>query len=1071
MRPIKLTMSAFGPYAGEVTVDFERLGEQGLYLITGDTGAGKTTIFDAITYALYGEPSGESRSENSFRSKYAERQTPTFVELTFRCRGERYTVRRNPEYERPRQRGAGTTRQKKDAGLRYPDGTVHTNANAVTQEITELIGINRDQFVQVAMLAQGEFRKLLLATSEERREIFGRLFNTGRYERLERRLREEANRKGDERENLARSIQEDERRLRWSEGFARAEDAARAQNGDMPNTDDALALLDELLEDDQRRQAALNAQKKELTEHAEALAAQMEQAKKQQRTRQTLTELQNDRTAREKERTEAEEQLKKCKSEEEIAVIEENAHVLASQLPRYRNRETLRKQLADRESALSAQQREVERLAQEGQNLKEQREAAEAKLRELTGRDEASAWNAELAGLEAQLPDYRELEEQRKSLIEKEKALKKVTGSREELQGRLEELTASLQKNRQELGTLQNAQTEQAQADAEVIRLNEMAAKLEELKKDSKALQKKEKEHQKAIERYREAAKRADEANDVYQQKKRAYLDGQAGVLASELQEGAPCPVCGSCSHPNPARPAQEVPSKEAFELAEQDNKRASDAERAEAAGVQKLDGERATKLDHLVEEAAKLPALAGIGKESLSAELPAALEREQARNGQALETAKSRLAEAKARTARAADLTETVAKQQEQERELREQESEAATEESGLSAAVKERKESIRSRAGRLPYQSLQEAEKRQKELNRKVQEAQKALKMAQAAQEKLQDDESRNRDALSDAEKKQTELSTSRKSLSEELARETLPLGSLKEAEAELARLQKEASDGRDARQKAQEELVGCENRLQAAKAKTETLEEQLKNEPPLDMDAIRKQADAVKASQEENDAAGKTVHVRLAANEGIRDAVREKSRKLKAVQERLRWLAPLADTAGGQVSGQRKLRLETFAQMRYFERILARANTRLMMMSGGQYELCRRIEQENNRSQSGLDMDVIDHYNGTKRSVNTLSGGESFQAALALALGLTDDIQSSAGGVQLETMFVDEGFGSLSGEALHQALRVLNQLSEGSRLVGIISHVTELKEQIDRQIVVTKAPAGGSSVAIRA
>lgn len=925
MRPIKLTMSAFGPYAGEVAVDFNRLGEQGLYLITGDTGAGKTTIFDAITYALYGEPSGENRNANSFRSKYAAPETPVFVELAFRCRGERYVVRRNPEYERPKQRGTGTTTTKKDAELHYPDGTVHTNANTVTQEITELIGINRDQFVQVAMLAQGEFRKLLLATSEDRREIFGRLFNTGRYERLERRLREEANRLNAEREALAGSIQEDERRLSWDDGFARAEDALRVKNGDMPNTGDVLTLLDELLTADEAAREALEQESEDLRQKAGALAGEKEKAGEQRKRQGQLESLKQARSKQETELTEAEERLRQCAGEDRTAELTKEADIL-----------------------------------------------------------------------ESRLPDYEKLEERRQELLKKQSEWQSAKDAVAAFGRQQEALSQKLDEYRQEQEGLKNAQAEEVRAAGEVERLERMDDRLRKLEGDLNVLQRLEADHKKAAEAYLKAKHNAQRAEEACACIKGAFMDGQAGILAAGLQPDEPCPVCGSRSHPAPARLLPEVPSKEAVDHAEEVRKKTAQARDDALGPARELDGKRKTQLEHVTAQVQEIPALAEA--EAEMAVLPAALRLERESNRQALQTAKNEHKTARARVQRSEKLAELLEKSAREEEMLREKLHQAETEERALSAVVKSLKEEADEQAKRLPLQSLKEA--------------------------------------------------------NGELAR-------LRKLADEYARKLTDAKTARDDREK----------RLRETEAQEKTLAEQLKGETLPDPEELERKLEAVKALQRENERRGRLLHTRLHTNGEIRESIRKKSAELRQREERLRWLAPLADTASGQVSGQRKLRLETFAQMRYFERILARANTRLMMMSGGQYELCRRTEQENNRSQSGLDMDVIDHYNGTKRSVNTLSGGESFQAALALALGLTDDIQSSAGGVQLETMFVDEGFGSLSGEALHQALRVLNQLSEGSRQVGIISHVTELKEQIDRQIVVEKAPTGGSKVTIRA
>jgi exonuclease SbcC len=210
-------------------------------------------------------------------------------------------------------------------------------------------------------------------------------------------------------------------------------------------------------------------------------------------------------------------------------------------------------------------------------------------------------------------------------------------------------------------------------------------------------------------------------------------------------------------------------------------------------------------------------------------------------------------------------------------------------------------------------------------------------------------------------------------------------------------------------------------------------------------------------------------KELHSRIVTNSAVQNSITEQSAQLQKLEHRYRWLLALSDTANGSVSGKNKISLEAYVQTTYFDRIIARANTRLMDMTGGQYELVRRRQAANNVSQSGLDLDVIDQYNDTERSVNTLSGGESFKASLSLALGLADEIQSSAGGIRLDSMFIDEGFGSLDDESLSQAIKVLMGLTEGNRLVGIISHVAELKSKIDRQIVITKQKSGGSSAQI--
>jgi DNA repair protein SbcC/Rad50 len=269
--------------------------------------------------------------------------------------------------------------------------------------------------------------------------------------------------------------------------------------------------------------------------------------------------------------------------------------------------------------------------------------------------------------------------------------------------------------------------------------------------------------------------------------------------------------------------------------------------------------------------------------------------------------------------------------------------------------------------------------------------------------------------------------------------------------------------------AHDQAQSDLQKSKENISGYESSIKSLKSQLSSGCALDKDEELEKKTDIENKKGEDDAKSKAIHTRIETNTQALTNIRAKSDSLSELEKRYTWMKSLSNTANGNISGKEKIMLETYIQMTYFERIIDRANTRLMTMSGGQYELKRRREAENNRSQSGLDLDVIDHYNGTERSVKTLSGGESFKASLSLALGLSDEIQASAGGVKLDTMFVDEGFGSLDEESLDQAMRALSGLADGNRLVGIISHVGELKNRIDKQIIVTKDKSGGSRATI--
>ena len=294
-------------------------------------------------------------------------------------------------------------------------------------------------------------------------------------------------------------------------------------------------------------------------------------------------------------------------------------------------------------------------------------------------------------------------------------------------------------------------------------------------------------------------------------------------------------------------------------------------------------------------------------------------------------------------------------------------------------------------------------------------------------------------------------------------------LPYKSAAEANTALRTLTTRREALETALRTAQEQHAACEKALSALNGTIESYTAQLANSEEIDSQAVYTAGQVLKAKKAQLTAQKEVLAARLSANNAALANINTQLKAIGETETKLQWVRALSNTANGSIAGKEKIMLETYIQMTYFDRIISRANVRLMVMSGGQYELKRRIGAENNRSQVGLDLDVIDHYNGSERSVKTLSGGESFKASLSLALGLSDEIQSSAGGIRLDTMFVDEGFGSLDEESLEQAMNALAGLTQGSRLVGIISHVAELKERIDKQIIVTKDKTGGSKAEI--
>lgn len=917
MKPVLLKMSAFGPYAGEETLYMDRLGDKGLYLITGDTGAGKTTIFDAICFALYGEASGSNREPWMLRSKYADANTPTYVELEFTHAGKTYFIRRNPEYKAPKLRGEGIRRVPADAELRMPDGNVVTRVREVTAQIEEILGLNKDRFSQISMLAQGDFLKLLLADTKERQEIFRELFKTSGYRMLQERLEEERRSVYGEAEDLRKSVSQYISQLKYSEGDSKADAIERAKAGELIPASEIISCIDGILED----AAAQNGRLSEETA----------------KTDRALEELNT-----------------------EIGKAEELAKT-AEQL------EKDRKGLAQAE--VKCESLENERSA---------------KKEELKKKDELQK---EEAAIEAELTQYEKLDRTVTELERAEKKQKELGSSIAEADAAVKTLQALTDELKRELDSLKDVGADKAKLEAERDRLKQRMEQLLELEKTKKQLKDREKQCIKAQEAYLERSAEYDRIRRAFETLRKAYMDGQAGVLARQLEEGRPCPVCGSTEHPQPASEAEEVPTREELETAENEAKQAE-----AAASAASLDaGKKKTSFE---EKQAEYNKAAGRIFAEGEADTDAAgkeTERQLAENGKKID-------EAAAGEKRKAELGKKIPENEDRIKEksggLAKNREDAAALAEKIKTLAKMRDE-IR---GSLKFDSLAAAQKRIDELKVYCEKLQKAYDKAEEA----------CRDANSE--------------------RDTLK-GRIKNAEERLSAAEQYDLEDMYARRNA------LQNEQQLEKQKSELL-----------IPMIRTDSD-------------------------LRTKIKEQSDRLEEVRRKLTWITALADTALGKLKGKEKIMLETYVQMTYFDRIIRRANLRLLKMTGGQYELKRTEASEDNRSQSGLELSVTDHYNGTQRSVKTLSGGESFMASLSLALGLSDEIQSAAGGVRVDTLFVDEGFGTLDSDALELAYSALASLTEGSRLVGIISHVAELKEKIDCQIVVTKKANGGSHAEIHA
>ena len=980
MRPTELIISAFGPYAGEVTLDMASLGDRGLYLITGDTGAGKTTLFDAIAFALYGNASGDSRKPRMLRSKYARPDARTYVEMGFSYSGKEYRVRRNPEYMRTKQRGEGETREKPDAQLHMPDGRLVTGDKAVTAEVEGLLGLNREQFSQIAMLAQGSFSRLLSGRTEDRGIIFREIFKTKPYQLFQEKLKDRAKglygRYADSRKSMEQYAggvitegHSEELKLRWKE----------VPQGSL---EALLEVLDQLIGADEAQQQGKDRAMALVRDEMAALGME-------------LGKMQGDAAV--------------CRDMAAAAdVFRENMPVLERAKVRY---EREKERQADRDGLIGAVTRMEENL-----KTYDRFDALQENLK---------ACRKETESLEKRLGQAALEERQWKERNDSdEKILESLRQAGEEYQAAL---TAG-----ERLGEYSG-------------RIGLLAEELAQYGQERKKLEA-------ARERYRAAGEESRRADDAYREMYQRFLDNQAGILASRLTEGQPCPVCGSVTHPAPARYLEEGNEAAKDKV---DRLKAAAEEKDKAAARLSLEaGRLAGSLDTRYERM----------KQQIDAEVATWKEDWQKRIRQAE-------ADAGALAAKTGDVRQGRRYFLEQWELMMGQlkgqlERQAAAQKEKI-REKKKRKEDKEAVEGRraLGRQSLEEASERK-------QQAQKMLAESQAKEREL---ESRLKEMESSLPYE------NRKAAQAELAEKKAFLAGLekafKEAEESYNRISRRVSDaqarlealrGRMAEKDAEGRETAGEDR-DPAKGPDTMLPGGMDVRTAMEHLEARMQENRQHQSEARERLTGleqekSRLHHRLETNRMARERISEQKASMEEIQKEWTWVKALSDTAAGEVGGKEKITLETYAQMAYFERIIARANTRFMVMSGGQYEL-KRCTEEDNRGKNGLGLNVIDHYNGTERSVKTLSGGESFQASLSLALGLSDEIQSAAGGIRLDTLFVDEGFGSLDEDTLNLAMKSLGDLAEGRRLVGIISHVGELKERIQHQIVVVKDKTGGS------
>ena len=927
MKPLKLTMSAFGSYAGKNVIDFTGQ-QQGIFLITGDTGAGKTTIFDAITYALYNQTSGGERNGNMMRSQYARPETETYVELEFLYRGQTYRVRRNPDYKITKTLKNGKIREQKvphSVELTLPDGTVFPEKkNATDAKIIEILGLTADQFSQIVMIAQGDFLKLLYTKSDERKMIFSKLFRTDIYWKIQ--------------ENLRRKSMEMDERIQEND---RAFEQEKSRIIPLPESEEL--PLDELVErlrervkdalkEQNLRRANVEELNKKITKYEEInkLFVSLE------KIRQTGRELE----ARKAESKERRQQIENARKADKVLVAEQ---------------QNLRQQQEVEQSA-QAIAKMTETLANDQEmfeTLKTQQQEAEAKQKR-----EAADIQKKMLALEQSFPSYEALQNARSE----EQQAKKVW---EDL-GKISE--ESFHKKKAGIAALKEQQKQQEQV-------------VEQTKKN-----------------WEQTSLSASESAKHYEHMYEAFLKEQAGILAENLSAGCPCPVCGSTVHPDPAKLSDHA--------------------------VTELEVEQAKKTRAAAEEKRDLAYAAFEAEKTEKQKLAQAVEKEEADFV----------------------LAQTIAKQQRKEAEQN-------------YVSLQKIAEQIREK---LVYPSLAEAKKQYAAMQKALEAAEQEIaKKRQKVSELAEAMNTLKGQKLAEEENQKTAKKLAVKT-EKEYAKLLEKSGFVSEETYHLAILPERS------RSKLEREEKEYESQCLKQQSEQKLLEKQVSGKTYADTTELNEQLKAEKQALKEAEKTYMELHT---AYENDRSVLQncavylEKGKKLESEDQVIK---SLSKTANGRLSGSAKIDFETYIQRQYFKQIIHEANKRLLTMSNHQFILKLKEEANTGRkTNEGLDLSVYSLVTDSERDVKTLSGGESFLAALAMALGLSDIVERSAGAIHPDMMFIDEGFGSLDAQSRQQAIEVLGELAGDSRMVGIISHVTELKEQIDRKLVVSRTDKGSRAV----
>lgn len=1085
MRPLKLVMQAFGSYGNRTEIDFEKP-DQNLFLITGNTGSGKTTIFDAIVFALYGEASSNANKKNGaeLQSQFVEIGTEPFVSLTFSEKNgteiDLYTVKRIPRHVRPLKRGSGEKMVSEEVSLTMPDGSEYP-AKETDAKLMEIVGLTKEQFMQVAMIAQGEFMELLRAKSDDKKMIFRKLFHTGLYEEIKNEFAVRKKEKQAEIDQIRMRCIAEISRTELPEGLEQTAFLKEKKKELEKSKDFSVTVLEQFLKKLELLCEELSKRTKEAKKIVEKRSQERDHARdaaaKASQLLKSFVQLED----AEKTLQSLKEQEEAITEQQELAVRVEDAWEVQAVYQRLldckKMLEKLRSDLQEQTEQLPNLMEDTKLCIQNTKNAKHKQEeevAAFTKVEEKVKKAMEVFTKMEAAG-----QDVIQKEKAVQNADEKERALKAKKEQLEKQQEAWRERSQQLAQSEKNLALWQAKQKDFGLLETEFSRA-------EQTEKEYK-IQKQTTEKRRLA--YQKASLEFEEKNAVYEQKRKIFLNAQAGFLAQELKEGCPCPVCGSTDHPSPCKLEEEHQNltKEMIEelalQAEQlRGKQEQAAAAAEAAGSlleekQKNAGESFEHLRSRANEVLgleEMPDFSGMIDTAEKADFGKTTVSDQKSDFEKICTdflkwmkdellQQNKKLEAEGRQLQKEvkeyqKLLEALTKAEKQKEQFQEKLEQSAKETADAKTALERSRVMLESLEGSKDYQNQQEAQAAYAKADTAKKEKDVLVMRAEERLQKAQEQENRAQTLIAKY-KKEIPQQMEEQKIRQQAYREILEEKHFPEtAWMELTgtytktQVQKWKQDAQNhGRQKA-----AAESLINSARAA-------IGEQPKPVLEELEKTSEAAEAAWKESQRVLEQWQEIWRIDQKVCQALKPQMEERSEVMHQYEKINGLYQLLSGNRKNSR-MDIETYVQRHYLEQILEAANQRFQDMSAGQFELrmCD-IDKAGTGKNRGLDLMVYSAVTGKVREVRTLSGGESFMAALSLALGMADQIQESSAAINLDMMFIDEGFGSLDEHSRDQAVKVLQNMAEGEKLIGIISHVTELKQEIEDQLIVTKDDQG--------